>query len=76
MHDGEDFLFASIVRLSNAFLPLRQDGLHAASWLSPENQSLIVVLFKPSVDLMYVFFLPGIGLLRLIMLEDSLAGAE
>ena len=75
VHDGEDFLFAGIVRLPDTFLPLRQDGLHAATWLGSEHQCLVVVFFKPPVDFMDVFFLSGVGLLGLVMLEDGLAGA-
>ena len=57
MHDCEDFLLSSCVGHRDAFLPLREDSLHAATWLSAEDESSIVVLFEPAVDFMDVFFL-------------------
>ena len=75
MHNCEDLLFPGGIRLSNSFLPLGEDGFHAAAGFSAEDEGLVGVLLEPAIDFVDVFFLAGIGLLGLVVFKDCLGGA-
>ena len=75
MHYCEDLLFPGGIGLSNSFLPLGEDGLHATAGFSAENEGLVGVLLEPAIDFVDVFFLAGVGLLGLVVFEDGLGGA-
>ena len=75
VHYCEDLLFSGGVGLPDSFLPLREDGLHAAAGFRAEHEGLVGVLLEPAVDFVDVLFLAGVGLLGLVVFEDCLGGA-
>lgn len=76
VHNREDLLFLCVVVKPNSFLPLAKDTFHSAARLGLKDQWPFAIFFEPAVDLMNMFFLSGPYLFRLIMIQDSLAGAE